>query len=128
MPIRTFRLAQEKDEQGNPEEFTSDSFLVLASSKTAHLQSNGLPRKGTRISPGMVLVGKFGAKSTYSKDRLPSDLETLTMTEEELISKYGHMLYDACLYAPDDVDGIVREAYFIEEDGRQIAIVEIETH
>ncbi len=124
--IKQYRSVQGTDELGNPEEFTSDGYLVLEHSKLAHLQSNGLPAVGTMIVPGMVLIAKFGATTAYGREKLPNDLESLTTEEEKLIQKYAGMFYDASVYAPECTRGRVSKAYFTEEKGKSVAVVEIE--
>jgi DNA-directed RNA polymerase beta subunit len=122
-------LRQERDQRGELEEFTNDLFLVVTDEhlKTAHLHDDGLPQIGTRVVPGMLLVGKLGTTTRFSPDRLPNDLETLTMKESSLIQKYGDMFYDASLYVPQHVCGVVMHAYF-EAVGRHLkmAVVEIQ--
>jgi hypothetical protein len=124
--IKQYRSVQGTDELGNPEEFTSDGYLVLEHCKLAHLQNNGLPTVGTKIVPGMVLIAKFGATKSYSREKLPNDLESLTTEEEKLIQKYAGMFYDASVYAPECTRGRVSKAYFTEEGGKNVAVVEIE--
>jgi len=124
--IRRFTLEQQCDEKGNPEEFTSDSFLIVERAKTSHLGENGLPPVGMRVYPGMCLIGKFGARLAFSKDRMPNDLEILTSDESALISKYSAMFYDASLYVPPGIKGEVVHAE-IERTagGKEAAIVDV---
>lgn len=124
--IREFRLIQRVDAQGNCEEFTSDMSLILGSEKTHHLTDDGLPRIGSRITPGMILIAKIGATEEYDRRSLPDDMELLTSDESTLARKYARMFHDGSLYAPDDLNGTVRNAFFTEDDGRRVAVVEVE--
>jgi DNA-directed RNA polymerase beta subunit len=65
----------DKDELGEPEEFTWDLFPVVDSKATLHLDANGLPKVGTRTTPGMILVGKIGKTRSFDRSRQPSALE-----------------------------------------------------
>jgi len=126
-PVKRFTLTQELDEQGRLEEFCSDAGYILKRETTRHLQDNGLPKIGTYVQPGICLIAKFGATSSYSKSRMPSEMESLASDEDELIERYGHMFYDGSLYVPDGVFGVVTNADFsLNEAGRKLAIVEIE--
>lgn len=123
--VREFRLKQERDRLGNLEEFTSDSYLIVESTKTVHLNHNGLPQIGTIVIPGMCLIAKYGATEAYEKARTPTDLESLTKDESFLIEKYGGMFYDASLYVPSGVYGVVERSGFLEHGETRTAVVEV---
>ena len=60
-------------------------------------------------------------------EKLPDDLESLSSSERDLIQKYSGMFYDASVYAPHDAFGRVRNAYFTDEGGKKVAVVEVES-
>jgi len=123
---RVFTLKQNADKGGNLEEFTSDPYLIVKQITTAHLNHDGLPKPGTEVCPGMCLIAKFGTTASFDKQRIPDDMESLTTDEDELIARYSHMFYDASLYIPAGVFGIVDRAGFVDnQDGTQTAIVHV---
>jgi DNA-directed RNA polymerase beta subunit len=121
-----FRSVQQRDELGNPEEFTSDGGYVVEAARLAHIQDDGLPRIGTPVVSGTLLIAKFGATKAYRRENLPNDLELLTSSERALIEKYQRMFYDASVYAPAGTVGRVANAYFTHADGQTVAVVEVE--
>lgn len=124
--IREFTLEQGLDELGFEEEFTNDSFLILPDAHTEHLDADGLPAVGTQIMPGMIMIAKFGTTKSYARSKLPSDLEQWSHSKQELIEKYKHMFYDACLYAPPGVTGKVVAAWLEPCNARSRAVVRIQ--
>lgn len=121
--IKEYILDGGLDELGNEEEFTHDAELILPWSAVEHLDHRGLPRIGTRIEPGMIIIGKFGARAHYARSKLPHDLERWSHTQEEMIAKYKHMFYDASLYASEGAQGIVTATSLERLNGRHRAIV-----
>lgn len=122
-----YTITQGIDSRGHPEEFTNDAYLTLPESSTSHLGDDGLPAIGSSVSPGLLLIGRFGTTASYRKEDLPGDLEAWSEDEATMISRYGHMFYDASLYVPDGIFGTVRSAYFEKlPDGRLKAVVRVE--
>ena len=63
-PVRTtIRCRQEVDITGSLEEFTTDLHDVT-NNDISHLADYGLPQTGTRVRPGMLLIGKIGQKKS----------------------------------------------------------------
>ena len=113
------------DETGQPEEFTFDLFPAIDCTRTVHLDENGLPSLGSRILPGMVLVGKIGRTRLYDAANQPNSLELHALSFHELHAKYGQMWRDTSVYATDETSGIVTKAELIEEAGLKKAVVEV---
>src|SRR5947209_11633232 len=118
-------VEQGTDELGGPEEFTWNLYLQVETNETKHLEENGLPKKGTQITPGMILVGKCGRARSYEKSK-PERVEIHYLSYDELRRKYGHMWVNTSLYATDATAGTVRDAYIEEFDGRPRAVVVLE--
>lgn len=124
------------DELGEPEEFTWDLFPVVDPKKTLHLDTNGLPKVGTRIVPGMIVVGKIGKTRDTPSERFfsgfappgPTTLEMYGLPFEELHARYGHMWKDSSLYADCQTTGIVKEAYLEDCCGKKRAVVVLEVN
>lgn len=117
------------DELGEVQEFTWDLFPTVDAQLTTHLNTNGLPKVGTRIVPGMIVVGKIGKTRNYDASKQPTALEIHGLSIEELRSRYGNMWRDSSLYADVQTTGVVREAY-LEDDGSQrraVVVLEQET-
>jgi DNA-directed RNA polymerase beta subunit len=115
------------DEQGDPEEFTFDLFEVVPGSETLHLDSNGLPRVGTVITPGMIIVGKIGKRASFDRERRPNALELHSWSFEEIRAKYGSTVRDGAIHADATTAGIVVfSALTKAPDGRDMATVVIE--
>jgi len=112
-----------KDELGEPEQFTWDLFPVVAPERTLHLDENGLPKAGTRIAPGMVLVGKIGQTRSFDPSRRPNALELHGLSFDELRSRYGGIWYDASTYADNETAGIIEHASLETAYGQQVAVV-----
>jgi DNA-directed RNA polymerase beta subunit len=111
------------DGAGEIEEFTWDLFPVVDPKKTTHLNTNGLPKPGTRIVPGMILVGKIGKTRAFDPSRQPTSLEIQGLPFDELRSRYGSMWEDSSLYASSETSGVVKEAYLENDQGNQRAVV-----
>ncbi len=58
----TIKVKQFPDEFGDTEEFTSDVSVLVGEDSVAHLDSDGLPKVGTPLKIGMIVVGKLGRK------------------------------------------------------------------
>ncbi len=126
MTIRRFELSQEIDETGSPDEFSWDLIPLVSATLTTHLDSSGLPKVGTMLRPGMILVGKIGKSRTFDPTVAPSCLEVHGVGEAEVRRRYGHMWLDRSLYVDDTSMGIVRSAALVERGGRLVATVEVE--
>jgi DNA-directed RNA polymerase beta subunit len=112
-----------KDELGDPEVFTWDLLPVVDPKATTHLDDNGLPKVGTRITPGMILVGKIGKTLGFDRSRQPTAVELHGLPFNELRSRFGNMWKDGSLYANADTVGIVEQASIENVDGEQVAVV-----
>lgn len=111
------------DQLGEREVFSNDLYPLVPSELTLHLDEDGLPKRGTVIRPGMVLVGKIGKTARYDAERQPTDLEMHGWSPEAVKAKYGHMWYDASRYADVDSSGIVEDAFLRSDNGREVAVV-----
>ena len=119
-------VKQECDELGNPNEFTWDLFPLVDSKTTLHLLESGLPRPGTQIRPGMIIVGKIAKSKTFATDGQPSSLEIHGLDRDVLVEKYGHMWLDRSYYATTKIQGTVKDSFFETREGELIAVVLIE--
>ena len=117
-----FRCRRCVDRVGEFEEFTADLDYISKATSFSHLTSSGLPKVGTRVQPGMVLVGKIGRKSQDIPQQM-NELERLIASERQLEEYYSSWLYDASLYAPPGCFGTVTAAYF--DNAKELATVEI---
>ena len=121
-----FELQLGTDDYGDPEEFSWDLFPVVDSRRTLHLDQDGLPKLGTKIVPGMIIIGKIGKAKDYDPEHQPSALEIHGLEPEDLRRKYGHMWRDSSLYADEDAIGIVNRAFLEKTSNGAIkAIVEL---
>ena len=118
-------VLQELDELGEPEQFTWDLFPIVDSSKTLHLDQNGLPKAGTYVRPGMIVVGKIGKTAKWNPSSQPSALEIHGSHSSELNRKYGAMWKDSSLYATESLCGIVERAYLEDTPSGLRAVVEL---
>jgi DNA-directed RNA polymerase beta subunit len=123
---KRIEVMADTDELGELEEFTFDLFPVVDPAATVHLGTNGLPPIGTRILPGMVVVGKIGKTRSYDPSQQPTELETHGLPFDELRSRYGHMWRDSSLYADSKTTGVVKQASIEVVKGRQVAVIVIE--
>lgn len=111
------------DAFGEMEEFTWDLFPVVDPQKTTHLNTDGLPKVGSHVVPGMILIGKIGKTQHYDPARQPTSLEIQGLSFDELRSRYGNMWRDSSLYADARTSGIVKKAYIENHQGKQRAVV-----
>jgi len=114
------------DELGEPEEFTWDLFPAVDPQQTTHLNTDGLPKVGTLILPGMIIVGKIGKTRNYDASHQPTALEIHGLPFDELGSRYGSMWKDSSLYADSQTTGVVKEAYLEDCGGKKRAVVILE--
>ena len=114
------------DELGEAEEFTWDLFPVVGPQQTTHLNTDGLPKVGTPIVPGMIVVGKIGKTRNYDASHQPTALEIHGLPFDELRSRYGSMWKDSSLYADPQTTGIVKDAYLEDCCGKMRAVVVLE--
>jgi DNA-directed RNA polymerase beta subunit len=120
-------LSQELDETGVPEEFSWDLFPLVKIDQTSHLDRQGLPKLGTNILPGMIVIGKIARTHEYNRRTPPSSLEIHGMSFEELKEKYGMMWVDRSYYADQATCGVVKRAEFERLPNDLLrAVVEIE--
>jgi DNA-directed RNA polymerase beta subunit len=115
-----------RDELGEAEEFTWDLFPLVDPRQTTHLNTDGLPKVGTHIVPGMIVVGKIGKTRNYDAAQQPTALEIHGLSLDELRSRYGSMWKDSSLYADSQTTGIVTEAHLEDCGGAKRAIVVLE--
>jgi len=114
----------ELDALGDPEEFTLDMSYIANSNRLWHLTDDGLPKVGTVIQPGMIVIGMVGRKSR--PPAVPwNKLELLTATDQQLEEYYASWLYDASFYADDQCAGTVVSAYFSRDQDPKVAVVEL---
>ena len=116
-------IRQDVDETGSLEEFTWDLFPLVDASTTLHLEGSGLPRVGSQIEPGMILVGKIARTLSYDPSHQPTPLEIHGLDRQALRQKYGHMWRDTSHYADESQSGTVMSASFVQRDELVFAIV-----
>jgi DNA-directed RNA polymerase beta subunit len=126
MSVITVTVGQELDETGEPEEFTWDIWPLVPADLTTHLDRWGLPKPGTRIVPGMIIVGKLRKTKHYDPGRCPTPLEVHGWPHNKLEAKYGNMWKDGSIYASAETAGIVLRSTLERHQGGLRAIVEIE--
>ena len=119
------QVDQQIDELGEPEVFTWDLFPLVEAQKTAHLYDEGLPRLGTRITPGMIIIGKIAKTRDFDPNNQPNAVEKHTWTLDELRETYGAMWKDTSVYATRDTSGIVSLAMIVQVGDRFRAVVEL---
>jgi DNA-directed RNA polymerase beta subunit len=119
-------VPQNADETGELEEFTWDLFPLVDASETTHLDESGLPKIGTCIRAGMIVVGKIAMTRVFDPERHPTAMEIHGLDRKTLCSKYGGMWRDASLYADEAQSGIVRGASFVQRDGSTVAVILID--
>lgn len=124
MSTNRVEVNQELDEYGLPVELTWDLFPLVAASQSEHLDENGLPKKGTLIQPGMILVGKIGRTKKFDPFVKPSALEVHGLSFEELRAKYGHMWKNYSVIATSENSGVVERAFLKKTANGVKAIVE----
>ena len=118
-------VIQGVDEKNQLEEFTWDLYPLVDSIKLLHLDDNGLPKKGTAIRAGMVVVGKTGRGSRFDPKHMPTSLELHGLPREELASRYVNHRTDTSHYATRETEGIVESACFETVDNKLCAVVEV---
>lgn len=114
------------DATGEFEVFTFDLFPLVPAEATLHLEESGLPKIGTRIEKGMVIVGLIGKSESFDLDNRPTALEIHGEGRDHVCKKYGHMWVDRSTYANDQQTGVVSAARIENCEGGFVAIVEIE--
>jgi DNA-directed RNA polymerase subunit beta len=120
-------VPQQIDETGIPEEFSRDLFPLVELAETSHLDTSGLPKIGTRILPGMIIVGRIARTKEFDPSTKISSLEIHGSTFEEVRRKYGAMWVDRSLYADAATSDIVNDAKLArKDDGLSMAIVELD--
>ena len=124
MSTNRVEINQELDEYGLPVEFTWDLFPLVAASETQHLDENGLPKKGTLIQPGMILVGKIGRTKRFDPTLKPSALEIHGLSFEELRAKYGHLWKNYSVTATTENSGLVERAFLKKTANGAAAIID----
>lgn len=125
--IEVFEVVANLDEIGDEEEFSWDLVPLVNSSETIHLDPNGLPKLGTIMTPGMIMIGKIGKSKAYPSSRKPTALEIAALSFQDLRSQFGHLWIDSSLRVPSGLRGKVVECRIdVAETGRLKAIVEIE--
>jgi hypothetical protein len=124
--MRTVQIVVEQglDEKGQPEEFTWDLYPLVDSAEMQHLTDDGLPKKGTFIKQGMVIVGKTGRGHAFDPEKLPNSLELHALDREQLGAKYRDYWTNTSCYASRDM-GRVTGARFETRGGKLCAIVDL---
>jgi hypothetical protein len=125
MRILTVTVQQFIDETGLPEEFSWDLFAIVPAGETVHLDQDGLSKVGTKITAGMIIVGKVGRSSKYSQSALPTCLEIHALDFSQLKARFGHLWIDGSLYATEDTVGKVLSARLDRTETLATAIVEL---
>ncbi|MFN6128651.1 MAG: hypothetical protein ACK494_07110 [Planctomycetota bacterium] len=121
----TVTVSSDLDPTGEPEEFTNDLDYVAENLRHEHLDEYGLPRIGTVLKSGMVLVGILGRKNVSLRE-IPEAIR-LTMDEVALGEYYQARLYERCKLVTPEMEGTVVKAV-ISSNGRcQSATIEIES-
>jgi DNA-directed RNA polymerase beta subunit len=120
-------LHQSLDGNGEPECFSGDLWPLVESTRSDHLDENGLPMIGTLIRKGMPVIGKVGKSAKYDPLLKPNSLQIHGMEFDELKSQFGFLWYDASFYANAEHEGVVTRAELLGESPHQTAIVEIDT-
>lgn len=126
MKMKRLIITQGFDATGEREEFTWDMFPLVDSTETAHLDDRGLPKVGTQIREGMIVVGKWGKTKGYDERGLPTSLELHGLPKAELIAKFGHFWKVTAVRADASMVGVVASARLEPDRGAFQAIVEIQ--
>src|ERR1035438_3318958 len=114
----TVSMVQGFDDQGDLQQFTWDLIPLVAPQETMHLGENGLPKKGTLIKPGMIIIGSIGKSSHYKAEDEPDPIEWNRYEADEMRAKYGHMWKDMSLRANVNQTGQVVDAWLRDLGGR----------
>jgi hypothetical protein len=128
MVMKRIEVSQELDETGEPEQFTWDLWAVVNPDLTLHLDGEGLPKAGTQIRLGMILVGKLAKTHQFDPDFRPGVLDVHALPFKELHEKFGYMWKNSSFYATKAHCGTVRKAWLSGAPGNLKAIIEIEPH
>ena len=118
-------ILQRIDGYGSLEEFTWDLYPLIDAKYTEHLNESGLPKIGTRMQTGMIVVGKIGKTVHYDPQRQPTSLEIQGLDRESVNLKYGHMWTNTSIYADSLTEGVVEESFFVNRNGQRVAIVRL---
>lgn len=113
--MKVVQFTRELDELGAFVEMSWDLFPLVDADRTSHLSQDGLPKVGTRILPGMILIGAIGKSRSFDPNRQPSALEIHGLAFDEIRRYYGDMWVDASVYADANSTGVVKEAKFLDE-------------
>jgi DNA-directed RNA polymerase beta subunit len=125
---RVFEITVGRDELGQSEECTWDLIPVVSSELTSHLDADGLPKEGTVLHPGMILVGKIGKSKAYATERKPTELEIQALDFEELKEQFGHLWIDGSFYVPEGMHGVVTSCdRRLNADGTGTISIELDT-
>ena len=128
MTLSSMCVPIETDELGLVEECSWDLVPVIHPDSTKHLDVDGLPREGTVLRPGMILVGKLGKTAAYATSRKPTALELQGLEFEQLRDQFGHLWVDRCAYVPPGMAGRVVGAECQKNaDGSEVVILTVET-
>lgn len=120
------KVVANHDELGELEEFTWDLSPTVDSEKTLHLNENGLPKVGSMLSPGMIVVGKIGKTQAFLSERKPTSLELNGLSYPELHERFGHLWKNTSEYVPEGVWGVVQRVELIEDGVSLVAVVELQ--
>jgi DNA-directed RNA polymerase subunit beta len=126
-PLTLIEVCAGIDAKGDPDEFTWDLFPLVPSEDTLHLQENGLPKVGTNIRPGMIIVGAIGKTEEFDPGNLPNAVEIQYFGRDHVKEKYGHMWLNKSRYADDIHAGVVKFSRIESRAGREVAVVGIQT-
>jgi len=125
---RILEVSVGRDELGQPEECSWDLIPVVSSKLTLHLDRDGLPKEGTVLRPGMILVGKIGKSSEYATGRKPTKLEIQALECEELKEQFGYLWIDRSFYVPEGMYGVVTSCERnLNPDGTGTISIELDT-
>lgn len=119
-------VQQNLDESGELEEFTWDLFPLVDASETSHLDESGLPKVGSHIRAGMIIVGKIAKTRAYDPEFQPTTIEIQGVDRQTLCMKYGGMWRDTSLYASEAQSGVVKGAALVQRNGSTVASILIE--
>ena len=108
MNTRRIVVKQGIDTQGHPEEFTVDLYPLVDSRTLLHLGGNGLPKPGTFVKEGMVVVAKTGRGPAFDSKHMPTSLEWNGLPRAELVAKYADYRIETSCYATKEMEGIER--------------------
>lgn len=125
--VKVFRLVAGVDESGEREVFSWDLIPLVPAQDTLHLDTNGLPKVGTCVSPGMILIGKIGRSSKYEMSRKPTALEVHELSFRKLKMQFGKLWIDGSLRVPADCYGEVIESRLdMTAEGEPVAFVRVQ--